>query len=476
MTTADLLASLGLDTAPSAVKPTDAPTVRQSTPATPSSPYALVHDDWSIRRGQDVADTSAFRPVIGQFADRDAIAADCLAAAWDMEPELSPACSDSSRRAYLEQLLASDDFRATHPHTALNELAAEVAAAEYAAGFAKLRKTEEADRAKARREGKPLPTGPSAEFAAEMKAAAAASQAAAQAAEQVEAFQDAQNATGGLGGNGGIEGQMTDLDTMKRRYTAIRSNTQLRRIMELAGRFRLLAQAKQRQKTLHGRDDVIGVTTGNDLERLCPSELSALGDEDLELDALRRYLESSMLQRDYRAVEPQGQGPIVVIVDESGSMCGDPVATAKAFALAMAWIARHQRRHIALVGFSGYCRCNTLVMAPGKWDQDALLDWLSHFWSGGSDRDVPLVELPEIWDSLGCPKGRTDVIQITDAYCDVPDRIAESFNAWKARQHAKFYVLSIGTDASSLHAVADRSWEVSGIGTEETAISELFSI
>ena len=42
-----------------------------------------------------------------------------------------------------------------------------------------------------------------------------------------------------------------------------------------------------------------------------------------------------------------GKGPVIVCTDESGSMHGEKNHTSKALALAMAWVARRQKRWVA---------------------------------------------------------------------------------------------------------------------------------
>jgi hypothetical protein len=82
-------------------------------------------------------------------------------------------------------------------------------------------------------------------------------------------------------------------------------------------------------------------------------ELAKLALPELVLDTLRRLVERQCMQREHRSIEPVGLGPIIVSVDESGSMQGDKAHTAKALALAMAWVARSQKRWCALVAYSG---------------------------------------------------------------------------------------------------------------------------
>jgi uncharacterized protein with von Willebrand factor type A (vWA) domain len=64
-----------------------------------------------------------------------------------------------------------------------------------------------------------------------------------------------------------------------------------------------------------------------------------------------------------------GKGPIIVSIDESGSMIGEKAHTAKALALALAWIARQQHRWCGLVAYSGDSGERLLPLPPGRWDE-----------------------------------------------------------------------------------------------------------
>ena len=70
----------------------------------------------------------------------------------------------------------------------------------------------------------------------------------------------------------------------------------------------------------HGLDDVVGVVLDGDLGRLLPQELARLAVPEFEDDTLRRLVERQTMCREYRATEPVGKGPILISVDESGSI------------------------------------------------------------------------------------------------------------------------------------------------------------
>jgi uncharacterized protein with von Willebrand factor type A (vWA) domain len=182
---------------------------------------------------------------------------------------------------------------------------------------------------------------------------------------------------------------------------------------------------------------------------------------------------------DYVTVEKVAKGPIIVTVDESGSMSGEPVCAAKAFALAMAWVAQYQGRWCALIGYSGNCPGTMIALPPGKWNEAGLADWLEHFYSGGSSRDVPIAELPGFWEALKAPKGKTDLCMITDAIADIPNSMKEDFLAWKKQAKVKATTLLIGDNRYGLKDISDVCEEVhhvSHIGTDEVAIEQCLSI
>ena len=139
-----------------------------------------------------------------------------------------------------------------------------------------------------------------------------------------------------------------------------------------------------------------------------------------ELDTLRRLVERQTLCREYQSVEPVARGPIIVAIDERGSMSGEKVNTAKAIALALAWVARQQRRWVALVAYSGDSGERILALPPGRWDEAAAHGLAGRVHRPGSEIDIPVREMPRMYRDLKAPEGKTDVLFITDAICKIP--------------------------------------------------------
>ena len=180
--------------------------------------------------------------------------------------------------------------------------------------------------------------------------------------------------------------------------------------------------------------------------------------------------------RDYQAVEMVGKGPILVAVDESGSMAGPKVHTAKALALAMAWIARNQRRWCGLIAYSGDTGHRLVTLPASGWDEAAVMAWLEQFLSGGSDLDVPVRELPEFYRAMKAPPGDTDVIFITDAVCHIPAEVQAAFVAWKRSAKARLITLVIQNEPGDLESISDEVHVVPSLDVEESAVERVLSL
>src|SRR5262249_40803269 len=154
------------------------------------------------------------------------------------------------------------EYAELHASTRLNQMAAEIAACGFSEQFAKLQEElQKPTRAK--------PGTPAAETEKEMRTVAAVGKAVEAAGKEVEEARDGEKAMGmGPGGAGS-----NDPKKIAELHKRIRNSPKLRRICELAGRYRRLAQSKQRQKTAHGLDDVVGVVQDGDVGRLLPHEL-----------------------------------------------------------------------------------------------------------------------------------------------------------------------------------------------------------
>lgn len=468
MSSDDILSLLGL-----AEQPQPAPdplaglqsTSPEAVPAgTPPSPTALQLDPWTIRRGRELRGENPRLEAAqtGSTVDQmDLAIADFYGAAFDLDPLLQGACQDPQRLEFLKQLMETQEFRELRVNTMLDEVCSELAACAFAEQFAGVRQVEEESPTKGR----------SGEDMGLLKAAAKALTTARQ---DVQDCRDAQNALGLGPGSPGS----SDPRAIAEMFRRVRNSESLKKILDMAGRYRRVAQSRQRQKASHGQDDMVGVVLDGEVSRLLPSELVQMADPDLELDALRRLVERQSMSRLWRSQEPVARGPIIVSVDESGSMNGLKGQQAKAIALALAWVARHQRRWIALVAYSGSTGERVLALPPGRWNELALMEWLEAWIGGGSDLDVPLREVPRYWsEELHAPKGKTDLILITDALVHVPDDLRYDFLAWKRQAKAKLITLVVGHHTgAALDGVSDETHLLPNLDADQAGVEKALSI
>ena len=430
-------------------------------PNVSASPTALEVDEWGLRRGRELLAES--ERLEGLNLNEAAIA-DFHTAAFHPEPLLRPDCMDAKRHEFLTQMLETPEYKSLHTSTLLDDTAAAIAATSFAEQFAALKKEDD----EKQRSG----TAKADALSHEMATLRAVGRALTTAREEVH---ECREVAAALGLGPGAPGA-NDPHAVAAIFRRVREHPNLRRICELAGRYRRFAQSRQRRKTKHGLDDVVGVELGGDLGRLLPSELARLSVPEFEWDTLRRIAERQAMCREHHASEPVAKGPIIIALDESGSMAGDKIHTAKALALALAWVARQQRRWIGLVAYSGDTGERLLPLPPGRWNEADLMDWLCEFLGRGSTLDVPVREMPGYYEKLKAPVGHTDLIFITDCQCQIPDEVKKRFLDWKAAVSARLITLVIGASPGDLAEISDEVHLVSSLDVTEAAVERVVSI
>jgi uncharacterized protein with von Willebrand factor type A (vWA) domain len=222
----------------------------------------------------------------------------------------------------------------------------------------------------------------------------------------------------------------------------LRSDERLRRIAKLAGRLRAQAIQKQNTKAAHGREELCDVEAGDDLGRLLPSESVLLADEDLEALLYRRLLERSALQYQLRGQDHRAEGPIVLCLDESGSMRGARDEWAKAVALAMMEVAARQNRAFSVVHFDGAVTSVDRFAQPKAVGLDALLACVSSFSGGGTSIASALGEANRLLRDAAEQRAfaRADVVLITDGVDHDRDGQLRQLDGLRAHGAALFAV------------------------------------
>ncbi|MGV8131672.1 MAG: hypothetical protein ACP5N7_06255, partial [Candidatus Pacearchaeota archaeon] len=174
----------------------------------------------------------------------------------------------------------------------------------------------------------------------------------------------------------------------------LRNSDKLKRIAELAGRFKAIALSVQREKVKRGIDEIYSIAPGNNLDRTLPSELISLTDPNLEMDFYKRFIEGNLLNYTLSGREKKKRGPIIICLDSSGSMSGMAEIWSKAVAIALLEVARVQKRDFCGIHFSGEhspARLKTHeFLKRDPFSIKKLIDFCSYYEGGGTNFEAPL--------------------------------------------------------------------------------------
>jgi hypothetical protein len=360
--------------------------------AVAQSPTVLAVWRWARLRGDRAA--AEWREVgapVGELPNAADVAADAVELLTAPVPQWADAPADKRRAQYWRDLAGAPDISALRDMCGADPLAADVAAAAIADGWRTWAAANPAaDDDKGGDDKGGGTDDPAAAARRALSARRAVEQAAADAADAA--------AFGRLAG--ADEGQGGDVDraaAIAAARAALRNpavRAVLRRLGELLPSMRSARMARRAVERVPA--ETVGVTLGGDPARLIPSELAALRHPVLRRAALVRLVEGRATVWDRRDRPRADRGPVVVSVDESGSM-GDPadpvseIVMAKAIALAVATLAAAEGRPCVLSSF-GYDSEWRAISSDrrGRFDPRKLADWVGQSYGGGTDALGPL--------------------------------------------------------------------------------------
>jgi uncharacterized protein with von Willebrand factor type A (vWA) domain len=186
---------------------------------------------------------------------------------------------------------------------------------------------------------------------------------------------------------------------------------QVERVARLAGRMYVALRGAQARK-VHGiPSEVYAVEQGNDLARLLPAEQVLLTEPALEIAALERIASRRAAQYAVRGTTTVSKGPLVIALDESGSMGGEKNEWAKAATVALSRVATEEKRPVSVVHYS----TSTVIQPLPSGDTGALLKMIRHFLRGGTAIGLALgVAVQQVRDLAQKGQRGADVILVTD--------------------------------------------------------------
>lgn len=120
----------------------------------------------------------------------------------------------------------------------------------------------------------------------------------------------------------------------------------MRAIAELAGRMLGALRGSPERRAAALPEEIVGVERGADVTGLLPTEYALMGLPETEAEAYRRVAERQAEQYERRGKERKQKGPLVICVDESGSMMSEPNRNIWAKAAATALTRKIGRAHV----------------------------------------------------------------------------------------------------------------------------------
>ena len=161
-------------------------------------------------------------------------------------------------------------------------------------------------------------------------------------------------------------------------------------ISNLAGKMHDLIKPVEKKVRSDDPHEVEKTEQGGEVERLLPEEIALLGNPDTKQLKSMDILKGEATQLKMKGVRTKGRGPLVIVIDESGSMhdygWGNHGGTrgrntwAKACAIALIRIAWGEGREVTVVHFG----TATIVQDVPKDDMTALFEMARSFLGGGT--------------------------------------------------------------------------------------------
>ena len=201
-----------------------------------------------------------------------------------------------------------------------------------------------------------------------------------------------------------------------------------------------------------GKSDIVGITVGNDMTAILPSELTLLAERKTQ-DVFYHNFAAKRLQLFASASQSNNgkqhkDGPVILCVDTSSSMSGTPMMVAKVLAVTVAIIAWRRKRDVVIVKYSD--DYDFLELGHHRSQLAKLLKYMRTAISGGNNANRLFQSLfNDILPTL--PEYETaDVLCISDfGWIPLASDTIEVINVQK-QQGMRFYGLNIESESSSI--------------------------
>ena len=205
------------------------------------------------------------------------------------------------------------------------------------------------------------------------------------------------------------------------------------------------------------KSDISGITVGDDLNSLLPTEIAMLAEKGTQDIFYRNYAEKRLqvfasASSGERKKEHK-DGPVIICLDTSSSMNGEPATIAKMLSIAVAIYAMRRKRRVMIIKYSYGYECETFTSM--KKDSCKLLDFLRWHGTGGNDENRMFTYLFEKRLPQEPAYDTADILCISDfGWCYLEDDVQQMIK--KAKEDGMiFYGLGVNMQGVRQYGIED---------------------
>ncbi|BAI61866.1 conserved hypothetical protein [Methanocella paludicola SANAE] len=230
----------------------------------------------------------------------------------------------------------------------------------------------------------------------------------------------------------------------------VERNEDLKKILDTIGRIEMEYGSRRLSLSSYSHSEVYSVTTSGDLQHMLPVESVKLQDETLRNLFFAHWMEKKLLTYELKGVNwtddsKKNRGPMVAMVDTSGSMHGDPEIVAKSIILALVRRMMKESRDVKVYLFSSEGQTHEIEITDNKKMATEFLDFLSYTFEGGTDFDTALREGVESLKKKQYVNA--DILFITDGLSVVNDKyVISGLEQMKRENGTRLFTIIVGND------------------------------
>jgi uncharacterized protein with von Willebrand factor type A (vWA) domain len=253
----------------------------------------------------------------------------------------------------------------------------------------------------------------------------------------------------------------------------IRNSEYLRKFTDMIGKYKECAVTEQKKKTKASAIEIKSVKVGDKIEDALPSDKLNLCNNVTKKDFYRRMTQGQLMSYDKESQKQKNKGPIIVCIDQSGSMHGDKDMWAKALAVGILEVAQLQKREFACIPYDSSCR-KTTIIHKDEISPDKIIGIAEERATGGTSFEAPLKEASKLIEDSNFKEA--DVVFITDGDCSVSDDFRRKFKQLKEDKEFRTMGVLVDyghTSRTTLDDFCDSVTTVSQIADAKNANSDV---